>query len=65
MRGVKCPMMLRKVLVLPAPLRPTKPTICPLAHLQAQSAQNLRGSDIDMQIAKLKHGAHPRAVARR
>ena len=36
-----------------------------LAHLQAQSAQDLRGSDINMHIAKLKHGARPRAVARR
>ena len=45
------------VVVLPAPLAPISATISPLADLERDAAQHVRGAAADMQIVKLEHGA--------
>ena len=43
-------MMLRIVVVLPAPLRPTRQTQLPLAHVERHAAQNAAALDVDKRI---------------
>ena len=50
-------MTLRISVVLPAPLRPTRPTMAPSGTVEAQAAQRLDVLDADVQRLDLQHRA--------
>ena len=59
------PMMLRNVVVLPAPLRPTSPTMAPVSTVEAQSAQDGDRADRNRDAFDAEHAQSSPRTARR
>ena len=61
--GLRMPMIVRNVVVLPAPLRPTRQTSSPAAHLERDAAQDAAVLDVDRRAScrRLSISAPPAA----
>ena len=54
-RARRYPMMLRNVVVLPAPLRPTRQTSSPAADRQADAVEDTAALDVDFEVRQIEH----------
>ena len=58
--GAISPAMARKSVVLPAPLRPTKPAFEPAGQRQARALEQRASGDPEREVGDLQHGARSR-----